>query len=171
MKYIDSGGRDATQTLGSWMKGIAPSSVAELRFQTGFFGAKGISLLSDVLLELRVHDRLVRALVGSNNLGTARDDVLALMESLGIPRKAASLGVCAFGSGFFHPKVVHIRHVDGRQEAYVGSANLTAPGVGGLHIEAGLLLDTGEGDALQVLNTIAQAIDDWFTLKRDGFFP
>jgi len=97
-----------------------------------------------------------------------RDDVKRLAELIGLPRANAQLGVVQFENAFFHPKVCHLRRNDGSQCAYVGSANFTGQGVAALHIEAGLLLDTRDGDSDRVLNTIASAIDDWFTPNREG---
>jgi hypothetical protein len=171
MRYIDSGQRDPSQTLGTWMKDFDAKSVAELRLQTGFFGIKGITLLLPVFEHLRNTDGLTRCLVGSNDSGTGREDVVALLTELGLPRSGAKLAVCAFGNGFFHPKVVHIRRADGSQTAYVGSANLTESGVLGRHIEAGVLLDTDSGDAADELDRIAAAMDAWFVEDRDGCFP
>ena len=113
---------------------------------------------------------MTRCLVGSNDSGTGAKDVCALAEALGLPRPGAKLAVAAFANGFFHPKVVHIRRIDGSQAAYVGSANLTASGVLGRHIEAGVLLDSAYGDAAIELEKIAAAIDAWFVGVREGCF-
>ncbi len=170
MRYIDSGQRDSTQALGSWMQDLDPSSVAELRFQTGFFGIEGVALLRPVLDHLLTENGVTRCLVGSNDSGTGGEDIRELTDLLGLPRSRASLAVCAFGSGFFHPKVVHLRLTDGHQAAYVGSANLTAPGVNGQHVEAGVLLDTRDGDNSAELERIAESIDRWFNEAPPGFF-
>ena len=67
-----------------------------------------------------------------------------------------------YDGGLFHSKVFHIKRVDGSQAAYVGSANLTGPGVDGTNIESGVVLDTRDGDAEQPLSRIASDIDAWF---------
>ena len=171
MRYIDSGQRDPSQALGSWMQDLNSSAVAELRFQTGFFGITGFALLMPVIGRLRNEDGVTRCLIGSNDSGTGGEDVRKLVDALGLPRSAARLAVCAFGNAFFHPKVIHVRRKDGSQAAYVGSANLTESGVGGRHIEAGVLLDTADGDAGGELEKIAAAIDAWFNSDREGFYP
>ena len=62
-----------------------------------------------------------------------------------------------------------MRHgADGSQAAYVGSANLTFPGISGVNIEAGLVLDTADGDPEPTLAEIAFAVDTWFNGTRDG---
>ena len=55
--------------------------------------------------------------------------------------------------------------MDGSEAAYVGSANLTPPGLS-LHVEAGILLDSNDGDPASILREIATAIDAWFTGSR-----
>lgn len=168
MKYIDNGGDDPSQVLGAWIEQIEPDSVRGLRFQTGFFSSKGLPWLIPTLNSLRDRGRPVTALIGSNDTGTGVKHVRTLVELLGLPRDSARLGVCAFGKGFFHPKVIHLVLPHARQLAYVGSANLTEQGVGGLHVEAGVLLDTADGDPASELTRIAEAIDAWFVGPRAG---
>ncbi len=89
------------------------------------------------------------------------------MILMGVPRKNALLGVVYFSGAFFHPKTYHVHRKDGSQAAFVGSANLTASGLA-LHVEAGITLDTREGDSVAQLSQIAAAIDSWFDQKRAG---
>ena len=170
MRYIDSGQRDSSQALGTWMQFIDAGEVAELRFQTGFFGISGLAFLLPLLARLREANGVTHCLVGSNVLRTGREDLQALVKELGLPRPGAKLAVCAFEGAFFHPKVVHVRRFNGSQAAYVGSANLTWRGVVGLHVEAGVLLDTDDGDPADELERIATAIDAWFVGGRLDFF-
>ena len=58
----------------------------------------------------------------------------------------------------------------GRQVAYVGSANLTSRGINGLNIEAGIALDTAQGDPVDVLSHVTQAVSDWFSSTPSGLF-
>jgi hypothetical protein len=76
----------------------------------------------------------------------------------------------SFGHGYFHPKTIHLTRDDGSMAAYVGSANLTKNGVSALHVEAGIILETRDGDDPAVLNDIADAVDWWFTEPRSGLF-
>ena len=170
MRYIDTGTRDPRQAIGTWMTEFDASSVEELRFQTGFFGITGIAPISHILERLRLDDKQTVLLIGSNELGTGGGDIHELVATLGLPRSNAKLAICAFDNGYFHPKVVHIRRIDGSQAAYVGSANLTAPGVSGQHIEAGVLLDTRDGDPTGELSRIALSIDGWFSTASTGVF-
>jgi hypothetical protein len=87
---------------------------------------------------------------------------------LGLPRPNARLGVVQYANALFHPKTYHLRRDDGSQCAYVGSANFTGEGVTSQHVEAGMLLDTRDGDPDGLLNGIAAAVDDWFVMTRAG---
>src|SRR5690606_17123566 len=99
---------------------------------------------------------------------TGEPDIEALVNLVGNPRTNAKIGVVSFSAGLFHPKVYHFTRQDGSQAAYVGSANLTTPGISGMNIEAGLLLDSSAGDPANVLTDVAAAIDAWFNGTRPG---
>jgi hypothetical protein len=167
MRYIDSGSRDVDQALGSWLSRVLSESITEVRIQSGFFVAEALGILVPTLQNLASNNGLVRILVGSNRPGTFRDDVLRLVELLRLPRHNAGLGVVCYGNAFFHPKVYHFRRSDNSLCAYVGSANLTPPGLTSQHVEAGVLLDMREGDPPDILNTIGMAIDAWFTGEKE----
>lgn len=167
MRYLDTGGRDPAHTLASWLEEAVRDEVAEIRLQTGFFSLDGVGLLLPTLQECRANDRPTRLLIGSNDAGTLRDDVTALVDLVGIPRDQAKLGIVSFAGAYFHPKTYHVRRMDGSQAAFVGSANLTASGLA-LHVEAGIALDTNDGDDPLHLSAIATAIDMWFDEQREG---
>jgi hypothetical protein len=170
MRYIDSGTRDPTQALGFWLElnVFRDVSLRELRWQSGFFEAGSLGYFIPTMARLKVFDGVLNVLVGSNDGMTRREDIEALIDAAGPPRKNQQLGVVKFRAGYFHPKTVHIVREDGSSAAYVGSANLTTNGVTSLHVEAGLLLDTRERDDAGVLREISQAIDVWFTTPRKG---
>jgi hypothetical protein len=168
VKYIDSGGRSPASALGSWLQTELNSSVSELRVQSGFFSVDGLSPFVGVLDRLTAANQIVNILIGSNEAGTLQAHVAQLVALLGLPRSQAQLGVVSFAGAFFHPKTYHLRRTDGSQAAYVGSANLTLPGIGALHVEAGMLLDTREGDPARVLDDISKGVDDWFQPPRVG---
>ncbi len=167
MKYLDSGSRNPSHALASWFEGILNEGVSELRFQTGFFSLDGIGLLIPALDQCKQNDNPTNVLIGSNDASTLKKDVIGLVDALGIPRDHAQLGIVSFGGAFFHPKTYHIKRPDGSQAAFVGSANLTASGLA-LHVEAGIALDTRDGDPPQHLSQIAAAIDSWFAEQRAG---
>lgn len=167
MRYLDTGDRDSGQTLASWIESAVRGRVAEIRIQTGFFSLDGVGLLIPTLEQCKVNNWTTKVLIGSNDSSTLRDDVERLVEIIGIPRSHAQLGIVNFSGAYFHPKTYHIRRADGSQVAFVGSANLTASGLA-LHVEAGIALDTKEGDDPRRLSEIATAIDRWFDTQRDG---
>ena len=167
MKYFDSGTRDPSQALAKWFEEVLSEEIAELRLQTGFFSLDGTGLLVPALDRASREDYPTRILIGSNDASTLHDDVAGLASIMRIPRGNAQLGIVSFGGAYFHPKTYHIRRRDGTEAAFVGSANLTASGLA-LHVEAGIALDTREGDSAHQLSQIAAAIDAWFNEKRDG---
>jgi hypothetical protein len=169
MRYIDSGYRDAANALGTWFRDELDTNVKEFRCQTGFFGADALGLLVPMLDHLREANGLTRFVIGSNEPGTPAGDVRQLVRMLGLPRSNGAVGVVSYDAGYFHPKTYHLRRADGSQAAYVGSANFGTPGVGGKHVEAGLILDSRSGDSVPVLDQIGQAVDAWFTDGRPGF--
>lgn len=167
MRYLDTGTREPSQALARWLEGVLCEDKMELRIQTGFFSLNGIGILVSFLERGTRDDQITKMLIGSNEGCTLRDDVAGLIRILGIPRRAAHLGVVSFGGAYFHPKTYHVRRSDGSQAAFVGSANLTASGLA-LHVEAGIALDTREGDSADELSHIASAVDAWFEEKREG---
>lgn len=167
MRYYDSGLRQRENTLAYWLETAISGPVAELRFQTGFFSLDGLGLLLPALTHCKVNNLPTNILLGSNDSSTLKSDVERLIEIMGIPRGGAQLGIVSFKGGYFHPKTYHIRREDGSQAAFVGSANLTASGLA-LHVEAGISLDTNEGDDPKILEEIATAIDRWFIQETDG---
>jgi hypothetical protein len=167
MKYIDSGSRDRSHAFAKWLETVLSEDVSQLRLQSGFFSLDGASLLIPTLKQGIALDQTTNILIGSNDSNTLRNHVEALMNLMGIPRKNARLGVVYFSGAFFHPKTYHVYRKDGSQAAFVGSANLTASGLA-LHVEAGITLDTREGDSAAQLSQIADAIDGWFDDKRAG---
>lgn len=167
MRYLDTGSRDSKQSLAGWIVETFAEEIAELRVQSGFFSYDAVGLFLPVLKFNAEQDRLARILVGSNDGKTTVEDIALLSELMGIPRKNAHLGIVNFAGAYFHPKTYHVRRVDGTEAAYVGSANLTPSGLA-LHIEAGITLDTRDGDSPEQVVQVANAIDWWFTKKPKG---
>lgn len=168
VRYIDSGDRKVDQALGTWFASEFVDDVIELRWQTGFFSLNGLAPFVKLLARFSAENLIVHAVIGSNEGETLARHVAELVGFIGIPRANAKLGIVSYGSSFFHPKCYHMVRQDGSQAAYVGSANLTASGVKSHHVEAGIILDTREGDDLNVLQEISDSIDKWFSDQRDG---
>jgi len=169
MRYIDTGSRDPKQALGTWLKKavVDDSSVVELRWQSGYFGAEILRYFEPVMAKISSHRGIIRVLVGSNDGVTRRADIEALLTASGSPRPGAEVGVVFFSNGYFHPKTVHVLRKDGSATAYVGSANLTRAGAI-QNIEAGIILDTRAGDSGAILDKVKAAIDWWFSSRRPG---
>lgn len=171
VRYVDSGSRQSQDALGTWLDQelMGPVPPTALRLQSGFYGAASLGYLEGALSSLEQADGHTRILVGSNDGQTPRSDIADLLAIAGQPRTNLRLGVVSFQTGFFHPKVYHFVRADGSMTAYVGSANLTGPGVRSLHVEAGLILDSKSGDAATLVD-IANAIDEWFIATRPGLY-
>jgi len=167
MRYIDSGRRDPAETLGAWIRQQLENGVSELRVQSGFFNAAPLGLLREALSALAENDRVAHVVLGSNSPGTLAGDVRQLLRMMGLPRGQGRLGVGKFSNAIFHPKTYHIRRADGSQAAYVGSANFTGQGLS-LHVEAGLVADSRDGDSSDLLDRIASTVDSLFTDTPEG---
>lgn len=168
MRYIDSGSRDPAQALGTWLNAELTANVAELRIQTGFFSGDALAPFGTTFAALSAAGGLANVVIGSNDGGTLRPHLDELVAAMGVPRANARLGVVYYASAYYHPKTIHLRRSDGSQAAYVGSANVTLPGIGAKHVEAGVLFDTLQGDPSVLLDSIAAATDAWFGEDRAG---
>jgi HKD family nuclease len=168
VRYIDSGTRDPAHTVGQWLSGQAIVNVAALKFQVGYFASSGLDFLKPILTHLRSSGRPITAVVGSNSSDTIVSDVNELIALAGSPRAGVDLAVVSYGAALFHPKIYFIERTDGSRTAYLGSANLSKSGISGQNIEAGLLVDTNDGDPTAILDEIETAIDAWFGGGRGG---
>ncbi len=167
LRYIDSGGRDPGHAVATWLYAVLQPDVAEVRVQSGFYSREVLPPFIGPFTALAAPDALVRVVVGSNDGGTLASHLDELVAALHLPRANAHLGVVYFAGAFFHPKTYHFRRTDGSQAAYVGSANFTLSGIA-KHVEAGITLDTRDGDPPHILDEIAAATDAWFNPGRAG---
>lgn len=171
MEYIDTGSRRLDQTLGAWLtQALRPQAkIQAIRWQTGFFSGDILDYFAPQMEALAKRGDPVRVLIGSNDGQTRSADLQRMLALGAAPRAAFQMGLVSYRTGYFHPKTVHVTRSDGSQLAYVGSANLTKSGAG-LHIEAGVVLDTDKNDNPLVLQAVARAIDDWFGSGRPGLY-
>lgn len=142
--------------------------VATLRWQAGFFGGEVLDYFAPAMERVNASGGALHVLIGSNNGVTRSKDVAQVLKLAGPLRPQRRVGVVSFTGGFYHPKTIHITRTDGSVAAYVGSANLTKNGITSVNIEAGMLLDTREGDDAGCLGDVADAVDWWFADNRDG---
>lgn len=163
MNYLDTGTKDASQTLTQWFLDVLTEEVNALRIQTGYFRFGATRVLMPLLAKLGAQDITTHIVIGSNDSDTLHSDISRLFAKLEMPRESAKLGIVQFTNALFHPKVYHVTRSDGSQAAFVGSANFTESAISGGNVEAAVTLDTRKGDSLEVLAKIAQAIDHWLT--------
>lgn len=169
MRYIDSKTRSVEHTVAHWMNNIV-GSACEVRCQTGYFTFEGASVLLPALKRAIALDGVARIVLGSNRGSTVAQHVELLFECMELPRKKFDLGIMIYDTSLFHPKVYHFKLEGGRQCAYVGSSNLTGPGLTGLNLEAGILLDTDDNDSPDLLDQISTSIDAWFADQENGLY-
>ena len=143
-----------------------PETIRFLRWQSGYFGVDGLAPMVSLIQSLATRSLPISCVLGSNGGETSDQDVANLADLIGCPRADAKIGILSYTTGLFHPKVYHLTRLDGSQTAYVGSANLTLPGVTGLNVEAGIILDSSDGDPTKPLQEISAAIDAWFDGTR-----
>ena len=138
MRYIDNGqGDPREEALYAWLREMLTSDVVSIRWQSGYFEAGVLGSLASTLGQLAANDEDAMVLIGSNDCETGVSAVRRLVDLLGLPRSGGKLGIVSYANGAYHPKTIHIRYGDGREVAYVGSANLTSRGINGLNVEAG----------------------------------
>ncbi|MDR0482494.1 MAG: phospholipase D family protein [Cellulomonadaceae bacterium] len=172
MKYIDTGSRSPSRALGAWLNGVVDTrEIQALRIQVGYVGPQPFGYLEPLLDALSAINGPTALVLGSNGGETDPGTVDALVRLAGPSRSGLQIGVVSYSDGLFHPKVYHVERSDGSQAAYVGSANFTHAGVSGKNIEAGLTLDSREGDDPAVLVEVSEAIDTWFHTNDPGFYP
>lgn len=168
MQYIDSSIREADRSVGCWLEDQAPEQINALRMQSGYFGIQGVGAISALISELSRNNRPTSFVIGSNDGDTLGGDVVALLGLMDSPRTNGKVAIVSYAGGLFHPKVYHLTRFDGSQAAYIGSANLTKAGIAGTNIEAGVLIDSAQGDPIEVLVDIASSIDRWFNTASDS---
>lgn len=171
MRYIDNGtGDPREEALFLWLGEALVGDVIGIRWQSGYFESSVLGLFLPTLQELAVEDLDTIILIGSNERETLSSAVHRLVNALELPRANARLGVVSYSNGFFHPKTIHLCYRDGREVAYVGSSNLTARGIDGRNMEAGIILDTDDGDPVELLARIRLAPEEWFDQRPQGLF-
>lgn len=171
MRFIETGSRDPSQTLGRWLHNtLAHEKPSALRLATGYVSSEPLGYLEQPLNDLAAADGITTILVGSNAGETSHQTLEDIVEIAGSPRPRLHIGVVSFADGLFHPKLYHVTRSDGSMAAYVGSANFTYGGASGKNIEAAMILDSSEGDSSSVLLEIADSIDQWFASTRPGLY-
>lgn len=143
---------DGPGTLARWLlPRLKTAAVVAIR--TGWLSASGIG---------QIHDELVRVLERGGDV-TIVANVSADVTDPDAARSLAELvasfpgraKVCLVRDEVFqHGKAYYVHDQEGRAAAYVGSANLTGPGLGSNH-ETGVIFGDGEPMTAVVLDSIA----------------
>jgi hypothetical protein len=168
MKYIDSSVLEADQTVAFWMEEVVASGVKEFRCQAGYFTLEGTSPVLSSISKCAAAGAQVTMLLGSNDGSTLASHISFLAGKLNVPSANVSLGVVRYEDALFHPKVYVFHRLDGSITAYVGSANMTGSGISGKNVEAGLILDSLNGDDEAIIEQISSRIDDWFSYPPES---
>ena len=168
MRYVDSSVLSEDQTLAHWMKEASESGIEEFRCQAGYFTLEGAAILLATIAKCARQNARISLLLGSNGGTTLASHVAYLAGKLDVPRENVSLGIVKFADSLFHPKVYAFSRTDGSKTCYVGSANMTGAGVSGKNVEAGIILDTVEGDDGEILDQISERIEFWFDNNLAG---
>jgi len=167
-RYLDTGAGDREQCLGVWLQRNVASDILGFRAQFGYFRFAAFSPFASILRDVGARGNAVHLVLGSNNGGLPADDLRSTFEVVQGTANS-SLTVVAYRNAAFHPKTAHVTRGDGSVAAIVGSANLTQHGTG-WNVEASMALDSREGDASDLLDGIAAAIDWWRGVTTAGVF-
>lgn len=171
MRYIDNGiGDPRENALFPWLRAVLTTDVVGIQWQSGYFEASVLGVFLPAFRRLADENLDANVLVGSNDGTTQSSAVNQLVDVLALPRPNARLGVVSYADGLYHPKTIHLRYRSGREVAYVGSANMTSRGIDGRNVEAGIILDTDEGDPVSLLSHVSKAVRDWFVSRPSGLF-
>jgi len=168
IRYLDSGSDGASACLGQWLDTELRDELRGFRGQFGFFDIGALRKYLPLLDSMISEGGQFRLAIGANiSDPPSTDDVNALLPLL-TGRHNAKLTVIALSNALFHPKTIHLIRSNGTSTAFVGSANLTAKGLGH-NVEAGLIID-GDDYTTEVLNHIASAIDYWSSCNDPGVY-
>lgn len=170
MRYLDSGRRRRTDTLFDWLDSEVDTA-RTVRVQTGYFSAPVLEYFEERLLVATSNAGGSLSLVTGGHVGaTTTEDIRWLvnfLERLRTPSRGVAV-VLGDPAVIHHAKTYHVARRDGSSTALVGSPNLTPSGAMS-NIESALVLDTRAGDDPTVLQSVADATDEWFDHGRQPF--
>lgn len=164
MKYLDTGSRDARESLYRWLFEVMPDAVY-FGCQTGYFTYDGIFPLESHFVDLLARSGQFRMVVGANESSLRSvdlNDVLDLLDQVPA-NQTKSLVVAGADDVLMHPKTYYVEKSDGSKHAFIGSANLTHSGLI-RNIEAGIAIDSAH-DPGAPFAEIRAAIERWHTAQ------
>lgn len=156
-RYLDTGSGQASDCLGEWLNANLVAGIQSFRGQFGYFEINAMLPYATTLANLAQQGQPVRFVSGANDGDLSAADVRGVLR-LAENTRSGSLVVVRYDNALFHPKSLHLVRQDGSQAAVVGSANITARGLG-RNVEAMVVLDTAIADDSQAIQAVADAID------------
>ncbi len=158
MRYLDSGSRDPEHTLQRWLEQRLPTG-RYFACQSGYFGRDGLEPFEGPLTDLLRRGGEFHLVVGSNDGGVASADLEYVLTLIDGYNETASLYLVGAADVLMHPKTFYIETTDGVRHALVGSANLTARGLGA-NIEAALAISS-DADPTAPYDEVLGAVLAW----------
>jgi len=167
--YIDTASGQPEDSLGAWFEENLLDTARTFLAQSAWLSYGTLEPFAHEVERLIDQDARIALVVGSNGGSLTKLDLDRLWALIS-PGAQSRLAVVRYRNAVFHPKVFYVEREDGSRTAVVGSANLT-PGGTERNIEAGVILDTHEGDSDVAFDKIADAVSAWFDRDEDGVFP
>ncbi|MBI1370342.1 MAG: hypothetical protein GC162_17035 [Planctomycetes bacterium] len=168
LKYFDSGSGGPDDCLGRWLDDELLEGIRAFRGQFGFFDISALRKYLPMLQGMVDDGGTFRLVIGANNGDPASTaDVNALLPIIS-GNGDARLAIVGFSNALFHPKTLHIVRANDSSVGVVGSANMTAKGLGH-NVEAGVVIESSDANDV-ALRHIATAIDYWFECDEPGVY-
>ncbi|WP_431727849.1 phospholipase D family protein [Verrucosispora sp. TAA-831] len=158
MRYLDTGSRDANQTVHRWLAEVLPDATL-FACQTGYFGRDGLDEFETDFRALLDRGGEFHLVVGSNDGGLRSADLRHVAELIDGRGPGCTLHVVGASDVLMHPKTYYVETRSGVKHALVGSANLTLRGITA-NVEAALAIDS-VGDPDAPFDQILEAILAW----------
>jgi hypothetical protein len=170
MRYLDTGGRDAEQSLYRWLEQTLPGA-SYFACQTGYFSGDGIYPLEKHFLDLFNVPGEMHLVVGANEAGVRSDDLTYVLDLYDQAPTGATttLTVVAADDVLMHPKTYYVERPDGSRHALVGSVNLTHPGLS-RNMEAAIALSSAD-EPQAPFDAIRDAVLAWEDPARVNAYP
>lgn len=168
MRFLDTGSADPDHTLGKWLESGLSGSPRGLWMQSGYFGYESLAIHDSTLRQAANAGFPLHFVLGANQGSLVAEDVKRLVATTAHGADS-SVTVISFANALFHPKTYIVKDAAGDYHAYVGSANMTGPGIG-LNVESGVALSTAEGDSDTEIGAIRNSIKAWAGREQDGVF-
>ncbi len=169
VKYICSSSEIKSDYARSWLEQNLVPKTEKFCVQSGYFSYSAIDPFINILENIVKKGHSVKLVLGSNDGSLPVDDAKSVFKILK-GKVNCRLTIVALGNAEFHPKCYAIIQHDKSKTALVGSQNLTFPGTA-KNFEAGIILNTNDGDSSDVIDKIIDSIEKWSTATEiEGAF-